>query len=305
MNENQTIPIFERYVSVFGNVHDTEPKEMKLSEFLALGERYQEQIFRLRDCTNKDERSYYKKQLPMMTTSGVFRGGRKADCLAGYSGLICIDIDEADNTEVSDFDKLKENVLCNIKEVAYAARSVGGRGFYAIIPLKYPERHKQQFKQLQQDFASLGITIDQACSDVCRLRCVSYDEAPYINQQAEQYCGLYVEKPAPVPRREFHRCMNDVDNTDEKAFLACKYAVQHHIDMTRSYDDWMKIGFALASLGEFGRDLFHMVSSVNEKYKPAETDRKFTELLRDGNRIGIGTFFHYCQRFGVRCDGSR
>ena len=37
MNEHQTIPIFERYVSVFANVHDTEPREMKLSEFLDLG----------------------------------------------------------------------------------------------------------------------------------------------------------------------------------------------------------------------------------------------------------------------------
>ena len=305
MNTNQTTPIFDRVVSVFSNVRDTEPQEMRLIEFLVLGHFYKEQIMRLRQCSDKDVRNYYKKQLPMMTTSGVFRGGRKADCLAAYSGLICIDIDEADNTEVPDFDNLKENVLCNIKEVAYAARSVGGRGFYAIIPLKYPERHKQQFKQLQQDFASLGITIDQACSDVCRLRCVSYDEAPYINQQAEQYCGLYVEKSVSVPCREFNRHTNYVDNTDEKAFLACKYAVQHHIDMTGSYDDWMKIGFALASLGEFGRELFHMVSSVNGKYKPAETDRKFTELLRDGNRISIGTFFHYCQRFGVRCDGSR
>ena len=305
MNDKQTIPIFERHVSVFRNVRDTEPKEMKLKEFLSLGLLYRLQISRLRAATDKEVRNNLKKYLPMMTTSGVFRGGRKAECLAAHNGLICIDIDEGDNTAVPDFDHLKENMLSKIEEVAYAARSVGGRGFYAIIPLKYPERHKQQFKQLQQDFASLGITIDQACSDVCRLRCVSYDEAPYINQQAEQYCGLYDEKPAPVPRREFHRCMNDVDNTDEKAFLACKYAVQHHIDMTRSYDDWMKIGFALASLGEFGRDLFHMVSSVNEKYKPAETDRKFTELLRDGNRICIGTFFYYCKRFGVRCDGSR
>ena len=304
MNENQTIPIFERYVSVFGNVHDTEPKEMKLSEFLALGERYQEQIFRLRDCSNKDERSYYKKQLPMMTTSGVFRGGRKADCLAAYSGLICIDIDEADNTEVSDFDKLKENVLCNIKEVAYAARSVGGRGFYAIIPLKYPELHKQQFKQLQQDFAWLGITIDQACSDVCRLRCLSYDEAPYINEDAVTYTGVHQEPKQPKWQSWQRNSFSD--DIDEQVYQACKEIELRRIDMTDCYEDWIAIGFSLATLGESGREYFHIVSRQSPKYKPRETEQKFSSFLRScSNGYSIGTFFYYCKRFGVRCDGSR
>ena len=304
MNENQTIPIFERYVSVFGNVHDTEPKEMKLSEFLALGERYQEQIFRLRDCSNKDERSYYKKQLPMMTTSGVFRGGRKADCLAAYSGLICIDIDEADNTEVSDFDKLKENVLCNIKEVAYAARSVGGRGFYAIIPLKYPELHKQQFKQLQQDFAWLGITIDQACSDVCRLRCLSYDEAPYINEDAVTYTGVHQEPKQPKWQSWQRNSFSD--DIDEQVYQACKEIELRRIDMTDCYEDWIAIGFSLATLGESGREYFHIVSRQSPKYKPRETEQKFSSFLRScSNGYSIGTFFYYCKQFGVRCDGSR
>ena len=305
MKTNQTIPIFDRVVSVFSNVRDTEPLEMKLTEFLALGHLYKEQIKRLRHCSDKEVRNYYKKQLPMMTTSGVFRGGRKADCLAAHSGLICIDIDEADNMEVSDFEHLKENVLSRINEIAYASRSVGGAGYFAIIPLKYPAQHKRQFKKLQEQFAELGITIDSACSDVCRLRCVSYDAAPYINEDAKPYDGLYNEPMVVRPCQSYHPIKGYIDNSDEKALLACEYAVRYQIDMTESYDDWMKIGFALASLGEFGRELFHMVSSVNKKkYNAHETDKKFTALLRDGNRIGIGTFFHYCHQFGVLCDGS-
>ena len=197
MKTNQTIPIFDRVVSVFSNVRDTEPLEMKLIEFLALGHLYKEQIKRLRYCSDKEVRNYYKKQLPMMTTSGVFRGGRKADCLVAHSGLICIDIDEDDNTGIPDFEYLKENVLSRIEEVAYAARSVGGAGYFAIIPLKYPSQHKRQFKKLQEQFAELGITIDAACSDVCRLRCLSYDEAPYINEGAVAYTGVYKEPRQP------------------------------------------------------------------------------------------------------------
>lgn len=305
MNDNQTIPIFERHVSVFRNVRDTEPKEMKLKEFLSLGLLYRNQITRLRTATNKEVRNDLKKYLPMMTTSGVFRGGRKAECLAAYSGLICIDIDEGDNTAVPNFNHLKENLLNRIEEVAYAAHSVSGKGYFVIIPLKYPDQHKRQFKKLEEQFAKLGITIDAACSDINRLRCVSIDDTPYINEEAKPYDGLYREPNTALPCQTFRLQKDYIDYTDEKALHACEYALRHHIDMTMNYLDWMKIGFALASLGEFGRELFHMVSSVSEKYNAHETDRKFSELLRSGNRIGIGTFFHYCQQYGIRCDGSR
>ena len=298
MIEKQSIPFFDRYVSVFNNIHDTEPKEMKLGEFLALGAQYREQIMRLRAATGHETRSRLKKQLPMMTTSGVFRGGRRAECLAAYSGLICIDIDAKDNTEVPDFDHLKENVLSQIKEVAYAARSVGGKGYFAIIPLRYPNQHKQQFKQLQKDFADIGITIDAACSDVCRLRCLSYDDEPYINEDAVAYTGVYREPRQPQwqpwPRNGF------ADDTDERVYLACKEIELRKIDMTDNYEDWIAIGFSLATLGEGGREYFHIVSRQSPKYRARETDQKFTSFLRSGSKgYSIGTFFYYCQRFGV------
>ena len=149
------------------------------------------------------------------------------------------------------------------------------------------------------------VTYYEACSDVNRLRCVSFDDTPYINEEAKPYDGLYREPNTALPCQTFRLQKDYIDYTDEKALHACEYALRHHIDMTMNYLDWMKIGFALASLGEFGRELFHMVSSVSEKYNAHETDRKFSELLRSGNRIGIGTFFHYCQQYGIRCDGSR
>ena len=215
MNDNQTIPIFERHVSVFRNVRDTEPKEMKLKEFLSLGLLYRNQITRLRTATNKEVRNDLKKFLPMMTTSGVFRGGRKAECLAAYSGLICIDIDEGDNTAVPNFNHLKENLLNRIEEVAYAAHSVSGKGYFVIIPLKYPDQHKRQFKKLEEQFAKLGITIDAACSDVNRLRCVSFDDTPYINEEAKPYDGLYREPNTALPCQTFRLQKDYIDYTDD------------------------------------------------------------------------------------------
>lgn len=295
---NTTIPIFQRKISWFTNMRDTEPKETTLGEFLAKSGEYREQIKKLRTCRNAEERKYLKSQLPQATISGVFCGSRKADNLAAHSGLICIDIDMQDNHDLHDFEHLKENVLSRMAEVAYAAHSVGGKGYFVIIPLKYPNLHKKQFAALLHDFAKLGITIDAACSDVSRLRSLSYDEKPFINENAEPYSGVEDDpKPVTKPFKQFKA--NFVDNTDERVFLACKAIQERHIDMTEVYDDWVNIGFSLASLGESGREYYHIVSSQNAKYNERETDRKFDGFLRSNGRIGIGTFFHYCKQFGV------
>ena len=297
MKTNKEDSIFNRKISWFTSMRDVEPKETTLGEFLAMGAEYREQIERLRSCRNADERKYLKSQLPQATISGVFCGNRKADNLAAHSGLICVDIDAKDNPDVNDFEHLKENVLSRIDEVAYAAHSVGGKGYFVIIPLKYPNQHKRQFAALQKDFAKLGITMDSACSDVSRLRSLSYDENPFINENAVLYSGIDDEHKRTV--QPFRPRYGFADDTDERVYMACMEIKRRHIDMTESYDDWVNIGFSLASLGESGREYFHIVSQQNPKYNARETDRKFDGFLRGNGRIGIGTFFHYCKHYGV------
>lgn len=295
---NKEDSIFDRKISWFTSMRDVEPKNTTLGEFLAKGEEYREHIERLRACRNADERKYLKSQLPQATISGVFQGSRKADNLMAHSGLICVDIDAKDNPDVNDFAHLKENVLSQIDEVAYAAHSVGGKGYFVILKLAYPGSHAAQFRELKKDFAKYGITIDGACSDVSRLRCLSYDDAPCINENASLYKGIEEEpKPIARPFRSFRDGF--FDDTDERVYMACMEIKRHHIDMTENYDDWINIGFSLASLGEEGREYFHIVSSQNAKYTERETDRKFDGFLRGHGRIGIGTFFHYCKLFGV------
>lgn len=297
MDTNKADSIFNRKISWFTSMRDVEPNDTTLGEFLAKGEEYREHIERLRTCRNADERKYLKIQLPQGTISGIFQGSRKADNLTAHSGLICVDIDAKDNPDVNDFAHLKENVLSRIDEVAYAAHSVGGKGYFVIIKLAYPGRHAAQFLELKKDFAKFGIAIDGACSDVSRLRCLSYDEAPFINEDAPLYKGVEEEPKRIV--RPFRPRYGFADDTDERVYMACLEIKGRHIDMTENYDDWINLGFSLASLGEEGREYFHIVSSQNEKYTERETDRKFDGFLRGNGRIGIGTFFHYCKQYGV------
>lgn len=298
MKTNNEDSIFDRKISWFTSMRDVEPKDITTGEFLAKGEEYKEHIQRLRTCRNADERKYLKGLLPQATISGVFSGSRKASNLAAHSGLICVDIDAKDNPDVPDFEHLKENVLSRIDEVAYAAHSVGGKGYFVIIKLAYPGQHARQFRELKNDFAKYGITIDGACSDVSRLRCLSYDDTPFINEDAPCYKGIE-EEPKRIAQlfRTFRNGF--IDDTDERVYAVCMEIARRHIDMTADYADWISIGFSLASLGEEGREYFHIVSQQSPKYNARETDKKFDGFLRSNGRIGIGTFFHYCKQFDV------
>ena len=145
-------------------------------------------------------------------------------------------------------------------------------------------------------FADMGIYIDRACGDVCRLRCQSYDEHPYINIDAKPFSGIYRE---PKKTRAWSQYGSAESDVEAKVARLCREIAMRHIDLTANYEDWVKIGAALSSLGESGRQWFHLCSSQNSGYNPAECDRKFNNLLRSTRQIGIGTFFYYCRQYGI------
>lgn len=71
------------------------------------------------------------------------------------------------------------------------------------------------------------------------------------------------------------------------------------VDLTAGYDNWMRVGASLSTLGEAGRELFHRVSRLGAGYRQGECDRKFDNLRRTTRRITLGTFVEMCRRAGV------
>ena len=281
-------------ITVYNGVTDTIGHCSTLFNFLEHVD--YDAIQELRSTTDTNRKKQIKLSLPQATISGVFSPTRSAENLVRHSGLICVDIDKKDNLHISNFETLIPDVLRHIDEVAYVAHSVSGNGYFVIIPLKYPTHHKDQFEKLVRVFADMGINIDRACGDVCRLRCQSYDIHQYVNMSAKPFTGIYQE-PKPI-RPLFNYDYNGIDTEDKVADL-CREINQQHIDLTGTYDDWVKIGAALSSLGENGRHWFHICSSQNGGYNAIECDHKFDNLLRSNRRIGIGTFFHYCKNAGL------
>ena len=296
VNERKTMDIFQTHISVYDGVTDNTGTIMPLGTFLFCKE-YKDDILRLRAVFDKEKRNALKRSLPQATISGVFSPTRAKNNLSQHSGLICVDIDAKDNPDILDWETLKQD-LSVLPQIAYCALSVSGKGLFLVIPLRYPEKHLKQFRQLQIDFRKMGIMIDSACSDITRLRCLSYDEHPIINENATLYEGVYMEKPK---HKSFPTCfIYEGENTSAEVAVCCRKIQQCGIDITASYDDWLKVGCALATLGESGRSLFHICSRQNAKYNAAKTDKMFTDLLRRNyQQVNIGTFFWMCKQYGI------
>ena len=77
--------------------------------------------------------------------------------------------------------------------------------------------------------------------------------------------------------------------------------VNRHIDITTPYEEWIKLGFALADgLGEDGRELFHQLSRMNAEYNYEECDKKYTSCMKgNGKGVTIKTFFKMAKDAGV------
>lgn len=262
-----------------------------------------------------DEYAQTKAHLPGATLSGLFElkevynkkyqrsevKSRITANLKQHTGFLCIDIDKKENLALGDMKNVLR-ILRHRQEVALLMRSCSGTGFFALIPLAFPERHKEQFAALLNEYKALGINLDKQCSDVTRVRFASYDEYPYVNLDAVPYAGLMGSEASQMLAPKATHYSHDADPDDElvrKVETLVKKLEYYNIDITNDYGDWFRIGFSLARLPEpWGRVFFHRVSRLCSKYNQAVCDQKFNEL-NNPEKIGIGTFFSICKGYGV------
>lgn len=319
-------------VSVFNGFKQSTPaKDMTFAEFIALGSIYKDQISQVRDAATKEERSRLKALLPSATIAGTFHPTRQDGALQQPSFLMCIDIDKKENPWCHDWQQFKDWLCEGDDYIFFASISVSGEGLFVVYPITHPELFELHYKAVERRFAAYDITIDASCKNVSRLRVLSYDEQPYWNEFATPFDEVYKEPAAlppapmqpqqPTPAQQpfqasqrpqpyatanyqgqdYQRPYSERKGSTviDKVDKCCSLITQHGIDITSSYDDWYKVGMALASLGEQGRNYFHTCSRQYPRYSYQETNLKFDNFLRTRNTIEIGTFFQICRDYGI------
>jgi hypothetical protein len=271
-------------VSVFRNFNQVEANHhlAVILEQIKSG-KYKARIQALRELLRQglaDEYASAKRSLPAFTPSGLFEGGRKLEFLQEYSGLLVLDFDDLDQEALS-VAILKTNDI----HYTYASFiSPSGRGLKVLVKVfSRPVFHKSAFIQVKTFYEeALGITVDPSGKDITRLCFVSWDEMLYHNPSAAV----------------FQTHINMVEDDIEKVVRQIE---DRRLDLTQEYDQWVRVGFALAdAIGEEGRSYFHRLSRFYPGYDADQCNEQFDKCVRSTNSgITIATFFYYARDHGI------
>jgi hypothetical protein len=263
-----------------------------------------------------------KKRLPGATLSGLFaiyddectrKDGskfmapvsRRETHLQRHTGWLAIDIDLADNEHLANFDNIR--IVCRFRpEIALLMRSCSGSGYFGLVRLAYPDRHKVQFKALLNEYAALGITLDKQCGNIGRVRFASWDDPQhiYINERACAYKGIQEETLNLAPHQQTMQrqtynmqgsafSWEDPRVQDRLVELIVKRMVDRRINITEEYDDWCKTGWALKT-HPYGEQLFHKLSACSSKYRQPDTAHKWQQL-GVSKTVSYGYLIHACK----------
>ena len=336
--------MFDEICSVYESAQDAEGRfvdcetgeciqQMSIREF-CLTDRWKPYVLRLRAMRKElgskakkmPEYIETKKMLPGATLSGLFAlyeddslthpgqrvmVSRRETHLKQHTGWLAIDIDLADNMQMSNFENVR--MICRFRpEIGLLMRSCSGSGYFGLVRLAYPDRHKDQFKALLKDYAACGIALDRSCGNIGRVRFASWDEPEhiYINENVVPYKGLEGEQYQLVSlasRQTYSSHHENVgyraeDNSnfweqqrvkDRLVEVIVQELVGNHRNITESYDEWVKAGWALRS-HPYGLHLFHQLSRCSSKYNEAQTNLKWQQL-GNSQTVTYNYLIHACK----------
>ena len=278
---------------------DLMQRDIPLLEFVRLGGRYLDKLKRIRETEDKKERSFLKRKLlpaatisaTMLTRAGNLDLDKKIN---HYNGLVVLDFDDVEDIEGA---KMKLGLL---PYVWYVSLSASGRGLYAIIPTENTDYrlHKVYFEALCDEMERIGLIADRPCSDVTRLRFVSFDDYPCRSEYCE-YFSLPEEVLREAAAEQMHRAVKDLRSCEvERARMMADEWVDKQIALD-DFRDWYVMASALSTIGEEGWKILDMISQFGAKYDREKNREIFERLGRTNRSITMGSFYYKCHEYGV------
>jgi hypothetical protein len=196
-------------ISKYNKITDTVNTAISMEDLLNLiktGGPHKTMIQEIRTEKNTTKQAELKKQLPAVTISGLFEGGRNEKSLKKHSGFIQIDIDKITSLN-ENMEKLKNDPY------SYAVfLSPSGNGIKIIVPIsKDKNLHKKTFEQLQTYYSDkYNIAIDKQCKDIPRLMYLSWDEHIYVNQNASIFEYKEIKEDL-----KYENCLRLINTTEK------------------------------------------------------------------------------------------
>lgn len=246
--------------------------------------KWQSYIDPVRQEIDKPKRDRLKKNIPSVTVGGVFKE-RDQDSLIDHSGYLCLDIDQFSD---------KSSLISDPYTFALF-KSASGNGLAVIVRIN-PDKHKESYRWLEHYyFTNYGISVDPAPKNVASLRYVSYDPDIFINPRSLQ-SKTKSDKPKKIQSIPVIIPQDTVGDM-------VRQVVESRQNIAPDYDTYLRLGFAIASgFGDSGREYFHALCSVSDKYISQQADKQYDWCLAGAGKSGVsvGTFYWMLQNAGVK-----
>lgn len=282
-------------VSIFKNVKEVhDPVYMELDEYLAKTrdggkDSWEDIVTECRLITEENERNEFKRTMPTTCLSGEF-STRRDDGLLKHNGFIAIDLDHVEHINIVKA-KLKED-----KHVYSVFLSTSGLGLRVLF-LVEEKKHREAFLGISQYLWEVyGVTADPNGISISKPFVVSFDPDLYICFTDVPIFKKYVKETVIKPIANFVFVATDFD-------IVFKQVIGRNINLCEEYQDWLKIGFALAEqFGEDGRSYFHELSKMSAKYNQKTTDIQYKACLRakGQSKANISTFYYLAKLNGIK-----
>ncbi len=82
--------------------------------------------------------------------------------------------------------------------------------------------------------------------------------------------------------------------------LLCQRLDNEKVNITHTYKEYVDFGFLCAEFGETGREWFHKLSSIDEKYSEQHCNTQFDNCVKTSrHEITIGTLVDICKQHGI------
>jgi hypothetical protein len=290
----------EALVSVFADSFTPEPREtVALATILARVKdgTYQGQVRRLRrmrERVGKDAYDQAKRSSVAFTPAGVFEKRANAHLLTP-SGCLNYDFDEVSDLATAKA-QLREDPC-----IVYAFDSPSGRGLKVAVwasgivdDLTYKHAWGTVLGYLQLSYPDLAVSNDPNCKDIARLCYVSYDQATYINPDAQLFAVPPYVPPPP------HAATEPPDD-DAPDFETASTALAF-VPGFDDYRTWIRVGMALHSAQKaWGRGLWDGWSAQSDQYDPRVQQRKWQSFSTERDlKVTMGTLLTLAAQHGWR-----
>jgi replicative DNA helicase len=237
----------------------------------------------------KEQKRFKKNNLPYFNL-GTFKENYRKNTNIISTSFLLYDYDDINESLTEVINKLKTDK--NVYAFFVSPRGNGVKVIYLIDKEITDHKYFSAIYKYYAEQFSIDLGEDpDTTSDVSRPCFFSYDPNIYINTNAEPLSTDVNVKLQPV--------INFKEVADEETQFVMS-AVEYLSKEKISYNEWIRCGLALASLGEEGRKYFHTMS-LNPNFNDTleEINQQYNELLENGTgEVKLATLFQIALDYG-------